>query len=440
MMSSFFSHPVTKGVAILMVGVVGLALFIVTRPDPPKEAPEAFAPAVEVERVRLEAGPLRVEATGSVRARREVNLSSEVAGRIVAVSPSFVDGGAFKKGDVLVRLDSTDYVNAVTSARAQVTQRRFDVIVAREEVAAARDEFRRMQDRLSGSLEQTEVARAAAQAERARAAAEPLTPDTTDLGSLLFREPQLRLAEAALAAARAALRDAETRLERTRIRAPFDGRVRAKMVDIGTYATPGMVLAQVFGTDIAEITVPLTQRQAALIPALGGSPAAATAAAGTAAERPSVQITDNQGRTWQGVLDRSAGAVSSESRTLTAIVRVDRPYEQSPPLRVGTFVNVSIAAQELGPHVRLGEASVRNADPTDAQREGDSKYTVWVLEGDRLRMRPVDVTTIENGMAIITGGLADGDAVITTGLLVVSDSMQVRLAGDDAASAQGAEQ
>jgi len=423
MMSSFFSHPVTKGVAILMVGVVGLALFIITRPDPPKEAPEAFAPAVEVERVRLEAGPLRVEATGSVRARREVNLSSEVAGRIVAVGAAFEEGGAFKKGDILVRLDSTDYVNAVTSARAQVTQRRFDVIVAREEVAAARDEFRRMQDRLSGSLEQPDIARADAQAARAGAAAEPPAPDTTDLGSLLFREPQLRLAEAALAAARAALRDAETRLERTRIRAPFDGRVRAKMVDVGTYATPGMVLAQVFGTDVAEITVPLTQRQAALIPTLGGRPAA-----GAPAARPSVQITDNEGRTWQGVLDRSAGAVSSESRTLTAIVRVERPYEQSPPLRVGTFVNVSIAAQELGPHVRLGEASVRD------------NHTVWVLEGDRLRMRPVDVMTIENGVAVITGGLEEGDAVITTGLLVVSDSMQVRLAGDDAASAQGAEQ
>ncbi len=386
MMSSFFTHPVTKGVAILLVGVAGLALFIITRPEPPKEPVQVFAPAVEVERVRLETGPLVVEATGSVEAQREVNLSSEVAGRIIRVSRAFVSGGAFQEGDILVELDSTDYVNAVTAARAQVTQRRFDVIVAREEVAAARDEFRRLQARSPG-----------------------VVADTTELGSLLFREPQLKLAEAALAAAHAALSDAKARLGRTRIRAPFDGQVRTKAVDIGTYATPGMVLAQVFGTRIAEITVPLTQRQAALIPALGG-----------AAFQPRVRITDNRGSTWDGQLHRSMGAMSRESRTLTVIVRVDRPYDQSPPLRVGTFVNVSISAQELGPHVRLGE---------DRIREGN---TVWVLEGDRLRMRPVSVLTIENGVAVITDGIRDGETIISTNLLVVSDSMQVRIAGGEA--------
>ena len=397
MMSSFLTHPVVRGIAILLVGVVGLVLFIVTRPEPPKERPEVFAPAVEVERVRLEAGPLLVEATGSARALREVNLSSEVAGRIMRTSPVFVDGGRFRKGDILVKLDSTDYVNAVTAARAQVTQRQFDVIVAREEVAAARDEFRRMQERLSGNTA------------RPGAAAAGLEPDTTDLGSLLFREPQLRLAEAALAAARAAFRDAEARLERTRIRAPFDGQVRTKRVDVGTYATPGMVLAEVFDTDMAEITVPLTQAQVGLVPALESGAAAWG--------RIPVRVTNGRGGAWDGLLHRSAGALSSESRTLTAIVRVASPYDQTPPLRVGTFVNVSIAAQQLGPHVRLREDRIRDGD------------TVWVLEGDRLRMRPVNVLTIQNGTAIITEGLSDGDAVITTGLVVVSDSMQVRLGG-----------
>lgn len=420
MMSSFFSHPVTKGVAILMVGVIGLALFIITRPDPPKESPTPLMPAVDVERVRPESGWLMVEATGSVRAQREVNLSPEVAGRIVGVSRAFVSGGRFNEGDILIELDSTDYVNAVTAARSQVTQRRFDVLVAREEVAAAREEFSRVQDRLSGSTVRPGAA---------GAAAERVAPDTTGLGSLLFREPQLRLAEAALAAARAALRDAEARLERTRIRAPFDGRILSKTVDVGTYAAPGMLLAQVFGTDVAEITVPLTQSQAALIPSLGGAALAGRqAGARGQPSRPKAIIRDERGNTWEGYLDRSVGALSSESRTLTAIVRVASPYDQKPPLRVGTFVNVSIAAQKLGPHVRLAE---------DRLRRGN---TVWVLEDDRLRTRPVNVLTIENGVAIITDGLADGDAVITTNLTVVSDSMQVRLAGAAAASAQGGEQ
>ena len=47
--------------------------------------------------------------------------------------------------------------------------------------------------------------------------------------------------------------------------APFEGRVRTKMADIGQYVTPGQSLGQIFSTDLVQIRLPLTDSQLALV-------------------------------------------------------------------------------------------------------------------------------------------------------------------------------
>jgi len=339
-------------------------------------------------------GHLTVSGTGSVRPTREVNLGAEVLGKVTFVAPEMVSGGVFRRGMVLVQIDTTDYANAVAIAEAEVTQRRYELLRAREERDIAAREWSRLEERTGEK---------------------PPAPQS-DLGSMVLKEPQLKLAESLLASAEARLSDARTRLARTHVRAPFDGRVRTKNVEIGQYVSPGQALATVFSTDEAEIAVPLSSDDAALISGLWGQepghpheriPATVHASFG------------GKGFVWNGEVDRTEGTLDTATRTLNVVVKVSRPYatgEDQPPLLIGTFVRVEIQGGELARYVSI---------PRAALREGGK---VWIVEDDRLRIRPVSVAQTVDDRALIRDGLVGGEQVVTSKLDVVADNMTVRIA------------
>ena len=91
-----------------------------------------------------------------------------------------------------------------------------------------------------------------------------------DLGSnaandLFLRKPQLYAAETALVAAQADVEAAKLALARTTLKAPFDGRLEKKLVDVGQFVAPGASLAQVYATDRVEVLLPISESQLALL-------------------------------------------------------------------------------------------------------------------------------------------------------------------------------
>ena len=73
------------------------------------------------------------------------------------------------------------------------------------------------------------------------------------------------IARAAVLSAKAQLERARTDLERTRIRAPYEGQVLEQNVDVGQFVSPGTVLGRVYATDYVEIRLPLSSRQLAFV-------------------------------------------------------------------------------------------------------------------------------------------------------------------------------
>ncbi len=388
-MSRFNFKPFLIGVGILAVGVIGLIILIGLRPEPEKEERRELAPLVETVSVERATGSLTVSGSGTVSARRQVALSSEVAGRIVSASEDFVNGGAFEKGQILIELDSTDYVNAVSVARAEVTARKYEAIVAREESQIAKDEWERLKRR-DPDLK---------------------PPKEGEMGSLVFREPQIVLADAAVAAAEARLNDSLRRLERSRIRAPFDGRILSRQAELGQYLAPGMVVASFYSTDIAEIVVALRTDQAEL---LGDIP-------GLTSDRiiqARVMTGNGAGlKQWDGKVVRTEGALDPTTRTIRLVVQVDDPYglnSGKSPLLVGSYASVVIAARDFD-----GESVI----PRPALRDNDQ---VWVVDNETVSIRNVDVLTAEQGTVYLSGGLMPGDRVVVSSLAVVTEGMGVR--------------
>jgi RND family efflux transporter MFP subunit len=404
------------GGGLLVGALVVVYLLGVFAPQPEKQAPPPQSPLVSTVPVDVRAGSLLVRGTGTVRPVREIQLTAQVGGRLVDVSDALVSGGRFRAGEVLARIDPSDYRNAVQQARAQVTQAKVQLLQAREQAGAARRDYERVKERTGR--------------------APPL--DSTELGRLVFNEPQVAQAEANLESAKAALDDAQTRLTRTTLEVPFNGMVHTKQADLGAYLAPGTPVATVYGTDVVEIVVSLPSRKAALIQNLwrGG-------AQRSALDLPATVSHTYGGRTfsWRGTVHRVEGAISEQTRTVDVVVRVDDPYDvdpgtgavpsrrperpagpERPPLAVGTYTTVDIQGRREGTYHVVPRRAVHT-------RTSDRPPTVWTAVGDSMlverRVEPIQ--TVEEETYLAPTLPADA-RVITTDLRVHSDSMRVRVA------------
>lgn len=383
--------------AVVAAGALSAVYLVASRPQPVTRPPEPVVPLVRAVTVEPQSRTLTVSSQGTVLPSTESTLVAEVAGRIVATGQRFAEGAAFRRGDLLAQIDPQSYELAVRQRRSQVAQA--EVRVAREEAEAAiaLEEWR--------DLEEGEAP------------------------PLVRREPQLAEARAALEAAQAALAAAELDLSRTTVRAPFHGRVRDKLADLGQFVGPGTPIVRAYATDYAEIRLPVSLEDLAFLDVdlggLGADPLPVDLSAQVAGGRP----------TWPARVVRTAGEVDPATRMLELIARVDRPYEQPgrPPLAVGLFVEAKIEGRRVDGVVDL---------PRTALRGGDR--VLVVDDESRLRFRDVTVLRREGNRTLIAAGLTPGEKVCTSPLETPIDGMRVRLAEGgqavaDEASEEGSE-
>ena len=330
----------------IIVGALVIArVMVLLRPEPPRRPPEPDAPIVSVETVVAGSGPILIFGSGTVRPRSEIEVASEVGGKIVAVSPNLQSGGHVSAGEVLVRIDPADYENRVQQAQADVATQGVALLQAEEEAKIARAEYEqfRARERLRGSA-------------------------TTPPSPLALREPQLQAARAALARAEAQLRDAELALSRTEVKSPFDGRVRDEVADVGRFVAPGQALGRIYASDAVEVVVPVSDGDAVLIPNLW------SLRAGDGDRSIAVTVTTEYGDrrfSWEGYVDRAETARDEQSRTIDVVVRVSDPFREgrpvegdsevgaAPPLLVGQFAQVAMQGIELEEYFLVPRRALR---------------------------------------------------------------------------------
>ncbi len=372
---------------ILLGGVAGLYTLKAGKPTPEQEVAAAPAPVVQVVTAEVGAHTVRISGEGTVRPLVNAQLVAQVSGRVVYTASSLVNGGAFKAGDELLKIDPIDYELAVTLAAARVGDAEAKYALAQEESEAAIQEWRD----LNPGIE---------------------TPD------LVARRPQLSAARAKLEAEEADYRIALLQLERTGLKSPFDGVVSAKMVDIGQYVTPGQAVATLYGTEAVEIVVPLESERLQWfhVPGFTGG--------GEEGARVAVRVTiAGQVREWPGRVMRAEGRIDEKTRLINVVVRVEKPYERTPPLAAGLFARVEIEGRTLEKAALL---------PRSALRPGGR---IWVVDDDqRLRFRTVQVARVAREGVLLEAGLENGERVIVSQLKAVTDGMKVRPLDETAGS------
>ena len=382
---------------LVVIGAISvLALAVVLRPKPEKKAPKRILPAVEVFEAKAESIALQAESQGTVEARTETLLVAEVSGRIQSISDSFYSGGYFRKGEPLLTIDPVDYVANLEGAKGRLAEANFAYQQERALADQAREDWEAM--------------------------------GRGEASALTLRKPQLERAKAQLESAKAAVKVAQRNLDRTVVRAPYDGRVRTKLADIGQMVgAPQSQLARIYSTDIAEIRLPikLDDIQYLDLPESYSNQATNT-------KKPRVTLSvDYGGKTheWRGVIDRTEGAIDTKTRLAYAVAQIENPYEKKsgddrPPLKVGLFARARIEGKRIENAIRI---------PRRALQIGDTVLTVDAES--RIEIRDVEVYKADTEWAIITKGLKSGDRVCLTPLEYAVMGMQVELesASSDAA-------
>ncbi len=371
-----------------VAGILWLALWL-RRPPEPKE-PIRVVPAVEVVVASPSDIAIVVASQGTVQPRTQTLLVAEVSGRVESVSPALYAGGFFRRGDVLARIEDTEYKANLAAARSRLAEAK--LAFAQEQAAAAQ------------ALEDWEA-----------------MGGDGDPGALALRQPQLDRAQASIEAAEAAVAIAERDLARTAIKAPYDGRVREKMVDLGQLVTArSSQIASIYAVDVAEIRLPLALDDLRYLDV----PESYRDNDVNAGPKPAVSVEAEYGgqvHAWEGIIDRSEGAVDPQTRLAYVVAQVKDPYRQSddperPPLKIGTFVTARIQGKVASAAFRL---------PRRALQSDDALYLID--DDNRLRIQPVEIHQREPGWIVVTDGLAAGDRVCVTPLQYAVDGMEVSL-------------
>ena len=390
------------GGAVVLTGVIG-AFF----------SQRARGGGVEVRMEAVTRRDLAAIVTGSgwIRPHRSVDVQADIMGRVIELNVA--EGDAVKRGQVLLRIDPTQYEAAVARARAGVSE-----ALAREAQARA-------------NLIQAERTLERSRALRAQ------DSNFISLQALEEAETQARiqaeLAEAArhgVAQARAALGEAEDRLAKTIIRAPIDGVVTRLAVEegetaiVGTMNNPGSLLLTISDLGLMEAVIRVDETDVPEIK-LGDSARISidafprrsfvgrVAEIGHSAVRPQgmpgAPTGQGQAVDFEVVIrleDPPAGLRPDLSATAD-IVTATRSKVLAIPI-IALTVRERGAVEVLPHEERAAQAAASELDATSTDAEG-----VFVVRGGKAEFVPVEVGIAGRDYFEVLSGLAEGDSIVS---------------------------
>jgi len=372
-------------VVILLLAISIAVLLNIFKPEAEKKVTKDEPPVAEFVTANIKSTAVPVSSQGSVKAKTYIKLVAEVNGRVTHVAKLKFNGGFFKKGELLLSIDDTDYRLAMSRAKAQVAAAKQQLIRVETEAGQAKYDLKQ------------------------------IGRDPSKSTSFALREPQLAEAKANLQAAQAELKIAELQMQRTRVIAPFDGRVVNKQVDIGQYVSVGTLLADIYSTESVTVMLPLSLQQTELLGIKLGS------------NQPLIDsmkiklISESAFRQyqWSAKLSHTEGEIDVRNRLISLVAEVKSPYAKNqqfvdrPPLTPGMFVKAELIGIEQNV-IKL---------PRKVLRYGGN---VWLIdENNLLQIRTVEILSKDRDFVYIKSGISQGDKVIINSINFPLNGMQL---------------
>ena len=376
----------------ILFGFLAVAYIVKNNPPTSKRGKPSTAPqlSVEVQTVQPQNITLDIASYGTVKPRTQSNLYPQVSGEIKAISGNFREGGFFEKGETLVQLDDRDYLAEIDIAKATLLNAQQVLSEESARVEQAKQDWVRLGNEGQAS-------------------------------DLVLRKPQLLAAQANVQSAQAGLSKAKLSLERTKIKAPYAGRILSKQVDVGQVVSSGTQLAELYAVDYVEVRLPIKNKDLPYMVL----PESTRFEQSSSEHKPSVTIYSDliDRQQWQGNIVRTEGAFDASSQQLFVVAQIDDPYgisnQHSLPIKIGQYVTANIKGKTIDGGIII---------PNKTVYQGSYVYTV---QDKRLLRKPISIAWQNEEFALIEDGLSANELLVLTALGQVNSGTPVSISKKD---------
>lgn len=345
-----------------------------------QETPKVF---VEIQPVILGAHPVIVDVLGRVAPARDTALKARISGEVIETSPSFIPGGFFEKGEEILKIDPADYELDLQMQRAALKQARAALNLEQGRQKIAQDELKIIEQSTGQKIENNDLA---------------------------LRKPQLAQIKADIEASRAELNQAELNLQRTSIKAPFNALIVTRDTNLGNVVSTQDTLATIVETDTFWVLgeVAIQDLRFLDIPK-------------TIEDKGSdVEIVLGDGRGIRmGEILKVSSTLDEQSRLAEVIVAVDDPLllqtqeTTEYPLVLRDFVRMRLIGKTLRNAAKISPSLLRRNN------------TVWLERDGKLVIQPITITYQDRDFIYVSGGLNNGDKIITSNIVTPVDGMDI---------------
>jgi RND family efflux transporter MFP subunit len=300
-----------------------------------------------------------------------IQIRSQVAGQVTAVSPGFLDGASFNKGDILVTIDDRLLRLEYSQAKAALEQAKVNELELEARFKANKN----------------------------------ITKKSSPLAQ---GKPQLDAAIANTEAAREKVLFSKNQLENASIKAAFNGRIEKRFTHLYDQLQPGKAIANIYSTESFILKVSINQRQLNLLSGSGqnlsdtiSNPAniAVELSQPDANEKLSASVTHIEKQL-------------NQAQQLTLIVKLDEKFNEQ--VLPGSLYEVTLTGSALKNIVKI---------PVTALRQHNN---IWLIENDQLNIHSANVIYRGKDYAYLTNTFNAAQKLITSNLSHVSEGMTVK--------------
>ncbi len=374
--------------------------------DAPVEEPTLAVP-VSVAAVEDRLFFYNVRTVGTLFALYESNIGSKVAGRAAEVYVAESD--EVKKGDPLLKLEQEDYVDAVNQAQAAVATAEAALAnvlagTRKEDIATARAAFElaeREYNRMKGLWATQSIPKARLDAAEAQYKTAKETYEKAVRGP---REEDINVARAQVNQAKAALETARTYLDDSTIRAPFDGVIIGKYVNVGEMVGMSRVLFREVDISRVKVEADIPENEFAWTKV--GAPAF-------------IAVDAYLGDEFRGAVTLVNPSIDPMTRTFHVELEIPNPDKR---LKPGMFARVRIQVrQERKPGVPMEALS---------RLPGTGVFYVFAVVDGKAQKRNVVLGLREGNWTVVEEGLSVGDQVVVAGPADLQTGTPVTVIGE----------
>ena len=416
---------------VIFIAIIAVTIIVVkTGPRPMRKPPqESVQKVTAIKAVEIPFSPV-IHGFGESIPDKTWSAITQISGKIIELNPNLQNGKFLHKGDLIAKIDDTEYRLAIDKAKAESTKIQADMEqlnVKKQNLASQKAILDKMLTLNKKNLERNRLLNADKNISDQELEKEELTVlqqenTITSLQSEINLIPaQISAYEAQAASAAAALKQAELNASYAVITAPFDGRVTDVNAELLQFSATGTVLCKLDSIAKAEVETNIAPDLLAILPPRKAEKV-------TEQSRKdirnlltfTVETAEQDDFRWPAYFLRFGEKVDPNTRMLPVVIGVDNPYgigededKSTPhlPLARGLFCKVSIKGSERSEIV--------------LPRYAIHEDSVYVVEDGKLVIRPVVVRYNLGAHSIIDKGINENDIVVTSDIVPVIAGMKL---------------